>query len=75
MNGSDDTAHAAAAGSPAAESALDDIAREYPRWRCWRGVSGLVYAGLRHSSPPVVVRGEDPANLRDSIRRAEANLP
>ena len=59
---------------PAAEPTLDDVAREYPRWHCWKGVSGLLYAGLRHSSPPVVVRGEDPADLRDSIRRAEADL-
>jgi hypothetical protein len=59
----------------AAEPTLDDIAREYPRWHCWTGVSGLLYASLRHSSPPVAVRGEDPADLRDSIHRAEADLP
>jgi hypothetical protein len=58
----------------AAEPTLDDITREHPRWHCWKGVSGLLYASLRHSSPPVVVRGEDPADLRDSIRRAEAGL-
>jgi hypothetical protein len=60
--------------APAAEPTLDDITREHPRWHCWKGVSGLLYASLRHSSPPVAVRGEDPADLRDSIRRAEADL-
>ena len=59
---------------PAAEPTLDDIAREYPTWHCWKGVPGLLYASLRHSSPPVAVRGEDPADLRDSICRAEADL-
>ena len=52
------------------DQALDDVARDYPRWHCWAGISGLFYfyAGLRHSSPPIVVRGEDPMDLRDSIR-------
>ena len=48
--------------------ALDDVARDYPRWHCWAGISGLFYARLLRSSPPVVVRGEDAADLRDSIR-------
>jgi hypothetical protein len=61
------------AGSTAGP-ALDDVAREYPRWRCWTGIAGLLYATLRGSSPPVVVRGEDPMDLRDEIRRAEASL-
>jgi hypothetical protein len=50
------------------EPALDDVARDYPRWHCWEGISGLFYASLRRSSPPVTVRGKDPADLRDSIR-------
>ena len=54
--------------------ALDDVAREHPRWRCWKGIAGLLYATLRGSSPPVVVRGEDPMDLRDEIRPAEASL-
>jgi hypothetical protein len=37
----------------------------------WRGVSGLLYARLMRSSPPLVVRGEDAADLRDAIRREE----
>jgi hypothetical protein len=50
------------------EPDLDDVAREYPRWHCWEGISGLFYARLPRSSPAAVVRGEDPADLRDSIR-------
>ena len=46
-------------------------AAELPRWHVWRGVSGLVYGRLLHSSPPLVVRGEDAADLRDAIRREE----
>jgi excisionase family DNA binding protein len=60
---------------PADGPDLDDVARQCPRWRFWPGVSGTLYAHLRHSSPPVVVRGSDPADLREKIRRAEAGLP
>ena len=48
---------------------LDDVAREFPRWHCWEGVTGMLYAKLERASPPVVVRGADPAALRDSIVR------
>jgi len=57
----------------AAEPALDDVEREFPRWHCWRGVSGLVYASRRLTSPPAVVRAEDPVDLRDQIRGWEGN--
>jgi hypothetical protein len=53
---------------PAPEPTLDDVAREFPRWHCWRGISGLVYARLPKSSPPIVVRAGDPLDLRDQIR-------
>jgi hypothetical protein len=46
-------------------------AAELPNWHVWRGVSGLVYARWRNSSPPVVVRGEDAVDLRDQIRREQ----
>jgi hypothetical protein len=59
---------------PTAESPLDEIAREHPGWRCWRGVSGSLYAWLQHSSPPIVVSSADPAGLREEIGRAEADL-
>jgi hypothetical protein len=53
------------------EPALEDIEREFPAWHAWTGVSGLLYARLPRSSPPVVVRGQDAAELREAIRRWE----
>ena len=47
---------------------LEDVAREFPRWHCWRGISGLVYARREMTSPPALVRGEDAVDLRDQIR-------
>jgi hypothetical protein len=52
-----------------AQPSLDDVAREFPRWHCWEGVAGMLYAKLERASPPVVLRGEGPADLRDSIVR------
>jgi hypothetical protein len=46
-------------------------AREFPCWRVWRGVAGLVYARRVRASPPRVVRAKDTTDLRDQIRRAE----
>ena len=46
-------------------------AAELPDWYVWRGISGLVYARRRRTSPAVVVRGEDAVDLRDAIRREE----
>jgi hypothetical protein len=48
-------------------------AKEFPGWHVWRGISGLAYARLRRSSPPVIVRAEDIADLRDQMRRAVAS--
>jgi hypothetical protein len=50
------------------EPTLDEVAAEFPGWRCWRGISGLVYGRKLLSSPPVVIRAEDPADLWDQIR-------
>ena len=47
----------------------EELERQFPRWHMWKGISGLWYASRRGSSPPVVVRGEDLAGLRDEIRR------
>jgi hypothetical protein len=47
----------------------EELERQFPRWHMWQGISGLWYASRRGSSPPVVVRGEDLAGLRDGIRR------
>ena len=52
---------------------LDDVAREFPDWYCYvPGIGGLVYARLIHVTPPVIVRAEDPAHLREEIIRAES---
>lgn len=50
-------------------------AAESPHWHVWRGVGGLVYARRPRTSPPVVVRGKDAADLRDQIRRADGAQP
>jgi hypothetical protein len=50
------------------EPTLADVEREFPYWHCWRGVAGLLYARRLNSSPPIVVRAENPVNLRDQIR-------
>lgn len=47
---------------------LDDVWREFPGWEVWQGIAGLVYARKPLTSPPVVIRAEDPADLRDQIR-------
>ena len=52
----------------AAEPTLDEVAAEFPGWECWRGIAGLVYGRKLLSSPPVVIRAEDPTDLRDQIR-------
>jgi hypothetical protein len=56
-----------------AEPTLAEVAAEFPRWHTWTGISGLVYASRNLTSPPAVVRGEDPADLRDQIRAWEGN--
>jgi hypothetical protein len=43
-------------------------AAEFPGWQVWRGVDRLYYASLPGADPPVLVRGEDPVDLRDQIR-------
>jgi hypothetical protein len=54
------------------ESELATLVRRFPRWEAWKGISGLCYARLLPSSPPVVVRGEDATDLADQITRAVA---
>jgi hypothetical protein len=52
------------------EPTLEDVAAEYPGWHCYSpGIGGFVFAKLLGSFPPVTVRGEDPMDLRDQIRR------
>jgi hypothetical protein len=46
-------------------------AAEFPHWHVWRGVCGLVYARRPRTSPPLVVRTDNPADLLAQIRQAE----
>jgi hypothetical protein len=50
------------------EPTLDDVRAMFPHWEVWTGIAGLVYARRLLSSPPIVIRAEDPADLRDQIR-------
>ena len=59
---------AQAHGMTGPEPTLADVAAEFPAWHVWRGISGLVYASRLRTSPPVVVRAEDPRDLIDQIR-------
>jgi hypothetical protein len=52
------------------EPTLADVQDEFPHWRCTRGNSGLYYA--RHEATGHRVSGEDPLDLRDQIKAAEA---
>jgi hypothetical protein len=47
------------------------FAREFPHWHVWRGINGLLYGRRAKSSPPLVVRGEDPADIRGQMLLAE----
>jgi hypothetical protein len=56
------------------ELSLEDVGREFPAWACYApGIRGIVFARLRDSFPLVIVEGEDPADLRDSIKQHEAS--
>lgn len=59
---------------PDGEPTLADVQREHSAWRCWRAISGLYYARRADAKPGdhAHVKGEDPLDLRDQIRRAEA---
>jgi hypothetical protein len=52
----------------AGEPDLADVQREYPTWQCAQGISGLYYAQYNGD----MVQGEDPLDLRDQIKAAEA---
>jgi len=56
-----------------AEAEAAVLRAEFPQWDIWRGIDGLWHARWpEHYDPesrPVMVWGEDPADLRDQIRR------
>jgi len=68
--------------SPTPEPTLTDVQREFPKWQCWRAVSGLYYARRADVEPGdhahvepgdhAHVKGEDLMDLRDQIIRAES---
>jgi hypothetical protein len=41
---------------------------EFPRWHAWRGVTGLYYARLLNSSPPLSCSAADAAALAGHVR-------
>jgi hypothetical protein len=57
------------------EPTLDDVRAQFPAWEVWKGISGLVYARRVLSSPPMVVRAEDPRDLIDAIRAEIGRRP
>jgi hypothetical protein len=54
----------------AGEPTMADVAAQYPHWRCEQGVSGLYHADNEATGQQVT--GEDPLDLRDQIKAAEA---
>jgi hypothetical protein len=59
-------------GGPVGEPTLADVQREYPGWECEQGISGFYYA--ERLATGTRVSGEDPLDLRDQIKAAEARL-
>jgi hypothetical protein len=55
---------------PAGEPTLAEVQAQYPHWSCARGISGLYHAGNEATRQQVT--GEDPLDLRDQIKAAEA---
>jgi hypothetical protein len=55
------------------EPSITDIPHCFPGWEAWRGISGLLYARRRMTSPPVVLRAEDTQDLIDQINGWEGN--
>jgi len=59
-----------AAAHRAGEPTLAEVAAQYPDWECARGISGLYHAA--HQATGQQATGEDPLDLRDQIKAAEA---
>jgi hypothetical protein len=51
------------------------IAAEFPAWEAWQGIDRLWHARIRGATPPVMVHGEDPVDLRDQIIRYQGRHP
>ena len=57
-------------GDSPGEPTLAQVAAEFPFWECTRGISGLCYA--LNTATGQRVAGEDPLDLRDQVKAAEA---
>ena len=59
--------------TPAREPTLAEVAREFPHWACWRGISGMYLARHREAPPEsgCEIRGYDLSDLCYQITRAE----
>ncbi len=57
-------------GGSGGEPTLAEVAAEFPQWRCTQGISELYYA--QHEATGQQVWGEDPLDLRDQIKAADA---
>jgi hypothetical protein len=52
---------------------LKDYQEECPNWHVWRGVNFKYYGSRALTTPPVVQRGDTPAELLKHIRAAESD--
>jgi hypothetical protein len=55
---------------PVGEPTLAEVQAQYPHWRCAQGISGMFYA--EHQATGQQVTGEDPLDLRDQLKAADA---
>lgn len=70
---SNPTDQPAAADPLAALRAL--LLGQFPQWEAWRGISGLLYARRRMTSPPIVLRGVTAEAVAEQIREHEEHRP
>jgi hypothetical protein len=54
----------------AGEPTLAEVQAQYPPWQCGQDISGLYYANRLATGQQVT--GEDPLDLRDQIKAADA---
>jgi hypothetical protein len=54
----------------AGEPTLAEVQAQYPQWQCGQDISGLYYADRLATGQQVT--GEDPLDLRDQIKAADA---
>jgi hypothetical protein len=57
-------------GAPAGEPTLAEVQAQYPDWQCGQAISGMYFADRPATGQQVT--GEDPLDLRDQIKAAEA---